>query len=191
MKRTSLFTVFCLLIAGLFLAHTLFYYFALGTDAVDDTYISFRYAQNAILGHGLFFNPGERVEGFTNFLWTTLMIPLEGAHVDVGRASMILGVLLGIATLWLVVRFAKTVGAPRGTGILAAFLLAVDGSFALWAVAGLETLLFAFLVFAGALLYVREQDEGRTTDDGFSSSVLRLRSGLLFRTAASSLRSRQ
>ena len=172
MKRFRLITDYWLLITGLFLLHTLFYFFALGTDAVDDAYISFRYAQNAILGHGLFFNPGERVEGFTNFLWTTLMIPLEGAHVDVGRASMILGVLFGLATLWLVVRFARTVGAPRGAGILAAFLLALDGSFALWAVAGLETLLFAFLIFAGALLYVREQEK-QTQNDSSPSSVLR------------------
>jgi len=157
MKRTRLFTLFCSLITLAFFVHTLFYFFALGTDAVDDAYISFRYAQNAIRGYGLFFNPGERVEGFTNFLWTTLMIPLEGIHVDVGRASMALGVLLGLATLWLVVHFAKSVGAPPGVGWLAALFLAVDGSFALWAVAGLETPLFAFLVFAGALLYVKEQ----------------------------------
>ena len=165
--RRSLFAVYCSLITALFLAHTLFYYFALGTDAVDDAYISFRYAQNAIRGHGLFFNPGERVEGFTNFLWTALMLPLEGAHVDVGRASMLLGVLFALATLWLVMRFAKSVGAPRGVGWLAALLLAVDGSFALWAVGGLETPLFAFLIFAGALLYVREQasDKWQVTGD--------------------------
>ena len=42
----------------------------LGWDAVDDAYISYVYAQNAILGHGLTFNPSERVEGFSNFLWT-------------------------------------------------------------------------------------------------------------------------
>ncbi len=177
MKRFRLITDYWLLIPLVFLAHTLFYFFALGADAVDDAYISFRYAQNAIRGYGLFFNPGERVEGFTNFLWTTLMIPLEGARVDVGRASMVLGVLFALGTLWLVVRFAKTVGAPRGAGWLAVLLLAVDGSFALWAVAGLETALFAFLVFAGALLYVKEQDGGRKTDDGEPSSVLRPPSG--------------
>lgn len=84
------------LVASVFLSHTLFYFFALGTDAVDDAYISFRYAQNAILGHGLVFNPGERVEGFTNFLWTALMVPLEGARVDVGRVSMVLGALFSL-----------------------------------------------------------------------------------------------
>src|SRR5690606_38133881 len=38
----------------------------------DDAFISFRYAQNLVEGHGLVYNPGERVEGYTNFLWTVL-----------------------------------------------------------------------------------------------------------------------
>ncbi len=36
----------------------------------DDAYLSFRYAEQWVHGHGLVFNPGERVEGYTNFLWT-------------------------------------------------------------------------------------------------------------------------
>jgi arabinofuranosyltransferase len=37
----------------------------------DDIYISMRYAQHLISGHGLVWNVGERpIEGFTNFLWT-------------------------------------------------------------------------------------------------------------------------
>lgn len=147
------------LVALLFVAHAAFYFVAEGGDAVDDAYISFRYAQNAILGHGLVFNPGERVEGFTNFLWTAMMIPLEGAGLDVGRASVVLGVLFALATLWLVYRFALDVRAPREAALLAILLIAVDGSYALWSVSGLETAMFAFLAFAGALLYIREQKD--------------------------------
>ena len=36
----------------------------------DDAFISFRYARNLLEGHGLVFNPGEYVEGYSNFLWT-------------------------------------------------------------------------------------------------------------------------
>src|SRR5262249_6892870 len=36
----------------------------------DDAYISFRYADHLVRGFGLVFNPGERVEGYSNFLWT-------------------------------------------------------------------------------------------------------------------------
>lgn len=189
-------TTYRVLLTALFCAHALFYFVALGTDAVDDAYISFRYAQNALRGHGLVFNPGERVEGYTNFLWTALMIPLEGSigHA-VGRASMLIGALLGLGTMVLVIRFACIADMPSGVGWLAAFLLAADGSFVLWSVGGLETPLFAFLIFAGALLYVREQDEGQKTKDKrrktdeHSSFILRLSSnfptsGIFFALAA-------
>src|SRR5207247_899918 len=45
----------------------------LGGWLVDDAFISFRYAQHLVDGYGLVFNPGERVEGYTNFLWTMIM----------------------------------------------------------------------------------------------------------------------
>jgi len=46
---------------------------ALGADPVhDDVFIFIRYAQNWVNGHGLVFNIGERVEGFTSPAWTLL-----------------------------------------------------------------------------------------------------------------------
>src|SRR5712671_3005496 len=39
----------------------------------DDEMISMRYARNLVEGHGLVWNPGEHVEGYTNFLWTLAM----------------------------------------------------------------------------------------------------------------------
>jgi arabinofuranosyltransferase len=39
----------------------------------DDAMISMRYAHNLADGIGLVWNPGERVEGYTNFLWTMYM----------------------------------------------------------------------------------------------------------------------
>ena len=46
---------------------------------IDDAFISFpsRYAQNLAAGNGLVFNVGERVEGYTNFLWVILLAPAE------------------------------------------------------------------------------------------------------------------
>jgi len=41
----------------------------------DDAYISFRYAENLFNGNGLVFNVGERVEGYSNFLYTLLITP--------------------------------------------------------------------------------------------------------------------
>ena len=47
-------------------------------NVCDDTLISLQYARNAALGEGFVFNPGERVEGYTNFLWVALLAGLHG-----------------------------------------------------------------------------------------------------------------
>jgi hypothetical protein len=43
----------------------------------DDAMISMRYARNLAAGHGLVWNPGERVEGITNPLWTLWLAVLH------------------------------------------------------------------------------------------------------------------
>ena len=48
----------------------------------DDAFISFRYARNLAEGHGLVWNPGEAVEGYTNFLWVVLMAAGIGAGAE-------------------------------------------------------------------------------------------------------------
>jgi arabinofuranosyltransferase len=47
----------------------------------DDSFISFRYARNLAAGRGLVFNPGERVEGYTNPLWVLIAAGLFKAGV--------------------------------------------------------------------------------------------------------------
>ena len=58
----------------------------------DDAFISFRYAANLVGGQGLVWNPGERVEGYTNFLWTFVLAgairgwsPSRAARLLLGR----------------------------------------------------------------------------------------------------------
>src|SRR3954471_1338983 len=37
--------------------------------AIDDAYITFSYSKNLATGHGPVYGHGERVEGYSNFLW--------------------------------------------------------------------------------------------------------------------------
>ena len=39
----------------------------------DDAYITFVYARNLAEGHGLVYNPGEWVEGYSEFLWALVL----------------------------------------------------------------------------------------------------------------------
>ena len=70
----------------------------------DDAYISFRYARNLSEYGQLVFNLGERVEGFTNFLWTILLA--GGIHLGWSpvHLSRFLGVAFGIGVLAVLVR---------------------------------------------------------------------------------------
>ena len=58
---------------------------------VDDAYISYRYARNFARGLGLVYNSGERIEGYTNFLWTVLL----GGGIRVGLDPVALAKILG------------------------------------------------------------------------------------------------
>ena len=105
----------------------------------DDAYISFRYARNAALGQGLVYNPGEPVEGYTNFLWTVLFVPVEWAGVDPGPVAALAGMAFTVALL-----HATWVLADKRW--LAPVLVACFPGLALEGVQGLETCLYAWLV---------------------------------------------
>lgn len=76
------------LAVALLLAHALSFRFA-----IDDAYISFRYARNLLDGHGLVFNPGERVEGYSNLSW----VLLAAAGMAAGLDPLLWARLLGFA----------------------------------------------------------------------------------------------
>ncbi len=120
----------------------------------DDAYISFRYAHNLVTGQGLVFNHGERVEGFTNFLWVFVVAPFEALGWDLFQVCEVLGTVLGIACLVATVRLTASINGERRTGshLWGAFWLATSPSFVLWAQSGLEQALGALLPIAGALL---------------------------------------
>ena len=56
----------------------------------DDALISLRYAQNLLRGDGLVWNPGERVEGYTNFLFVVAVSALGALGIDLEAASRLI-----------------------------------------------------------------------------------------------------
>jgi len=125
----------------------------------DDAYISFRYAANYLDGQGLVYNGGERVEGYTNFLWTVFMIIGGMAGFDFVIFSRILGMIFGLGTILLAYQFAVCLFRGRYKSIAAGgvvLLLATAQSFAYWSVAGLETAAFTFMTLASLHAYFRK-----------------------------------
>lgn len=126
----------------------------------DDAFIIFRYIRNAEAGHGLVFNVGERVEGYSTVLWLALLaaahrlMPMVSLPVlaRVGGVVAAMGTVVVVALRWP----ARDVG--RVVLLSAAAIVAADASFAAWAAAGLETPLFTLLVTAGAIETARVLD---------------------------------
>ncbi len=141
--------------AAVFLAFVL----AFAHFTVDDTYISLRYAANLARGDGLVFNPGERVEGYTNFLWNILAASAIALGLPPLTTVKILGVACGLSLFPLAAAMARALRPAAGLGAaLAPALLALSPCIAVWAVAGLETCLFSALVTATLLAYLRYRD---------------------------------
>lgn len=129
---------------------------------VDDAFISFRYARNWAEGHGLVFNPGERVEGYTNFLWVVLLALGIKVGVAPEWASRVLGLIAAAGTIVVVGRWAAQRLSPL-PAMIAPALLALHPALSVWATGGLETALFGFLVTWGACRVVDEMDGGGVT----------------------------
>ncbi|MEU5264891.1 hypothetical protein [Amycolatopsis sp. NPDC021455] len=138
---------------GLSLLHQLLF-----ATVTEDAFITFRYAQNIADGNGPVFNPGERVEGYTNFLWLVLIaLPRAAFGADVEAAAILFGVLatLGcvLVSCFLVNRIVGAAAPPGAEprpalGVAAAVLTASAGGLAVYGPSGSEVPLFVLLVLS-------------------------------------------
>ena len=110
---------------------------------VDDAYISLRYLDHWLRGDGLVFNPGERVMGYSNFLWLVALAPLAAIGLSLPAAAQGLGVAAAFACVALVCHELIRRHASAWPAVAAGAWLAASAPFALWAQAGLEGPLFA------------------------------------------------
>ncbi|MEZ4382454.1 MAG: hypothetical protein R3A79_14050 [Nannocystaceae bacterium] len=138
----------------------------------DDAFISFRYARNLVDGLGLVWNPGEAVEGYTNFLWVLIVAGGMALGAAPERLTLQLGLVAGALILLLLARLdAARFGPDDPRTFAVALVLAVHPSFTGWCSSGLETQFFALLALAGLLQCARE-DEAREPWPWRSSAVL-------------------
>ena len=123
----------------------------------DDAFIAFRYVRNLVEGHGLVFNPGERVEGYSSFLqvlelaaiWKVFGIPPEDAAqwLSVGWTAGVIALLL-----WWVRHDAALRGHRGLAGWMALGLVCGSATFAVWTSGGgLETRQFTFFTMAAVV----------------------------------------
>lgn len=138
--------------------HALYYY----PFMADDSFISLRYSQRLLEGHGLTWSPGKPVEGYSNLLWVLLCALLGWMRLELTLAARILGCLSSAATVAAVVyATAPVAGARRRDAApswVSALIVAASGSMAAWTVGGLEQPLMAALLAWTYAMAIRHVD---------------------------------
>ncbi|MGH9206665.1 MAG: hypothetical protein ACRD1G_08930, partial [Acidimicrobiales bacterium] len=137
----------------------------------DDAYISYAYALRLATGHGLTLSTGAKhVEAYSDPLWVFALAIGKWLGLTIPTWSNILNLLLIAAlagtTMRLVRRFAPA--APLWTAAGAGIVIALLPAVALYAVGGLETLLFAVLFNLTALWFLSDAEHRRPLSAGTS-----------------------
>lgn len=139
------------------LVESLVYLLALGLGwnfrfIQDDAFITYRYAQNLAKGHGLVLNPGERVEGYTNFLWTVIHAIPERFGWTTPRFGEILGLTIFVVTVAVVLRLFRAIIGDETRAVFAVLVLLGNLSFVGYGTSGMETMLQTLLATAVGFL---------------------------------------
>lgn len=139
----------------LLLLGTAFLVFSVSTD---DPFITFRYALNLLRGFGPVYNAGERIEGFSSPLYVLVSAVLlkVAPSVDILFKAKLLGVGLAAIALAQTRTVGRLSGLTEREGVWAQILVALNVNFALAAVNGLETLLYACLILGAARAFLWE-----------------------------------
>lgn len=122
-----------------------------GTFFIDDAYITFRYAENVVAGHGMVFNAGEPVLGTTTPLFAAVLAALKMAGLAVPTSARWLGLLSMAGVVLLLQTLAqRSVSLPVAAALGLCVALHPDAAY--MATSGMETAPSLALVLGGLLL---------------------------------------
>lgn len=137
----------------------------------DDAYVFLRYARNLMEGYGPVWNPGDRVEGYTSPLWLLILTILFLFTSQPEGFLQVPTITLGLGTLALTYHLGSRLGGARTVGLVAAVLLAVDRTFAVWSTSGMDTRLYGFLTLSVVAVAMRK-DSDRTITGALTVGVV-------------------
>jgi len=115
----------------------------------DDAYITFRTIENVLMGHGLVWNVGERVQSYTHPLWLLLMLALRSLTGEFFFTSMLLSCALSTAAVAVVATLGRGVW-----GLLAVGLVLGSKAFVDFSCSGLENPLAHLLLAAFGYVFL-------------------------------------
>lgn len=124
------------------------------TIGFDDAYISYRYAENLVNGHGLVYNMGEKVFGSTTLLWVLLLGFVSTiTKVPVEHASPFLNLLFLCLNVCLTYYLIRKEGGSIFLSVLGCLFLFISPHFLLISATGMETMFYIFLMLCTIAFY--------------------------------------
>lgn len=133
-----------------------------GPRTIDDSFITYRYSRNILVGNGFVFNPGEHVLGTTTPLYTLLLvllaIPFGGANANFPILSYFLNALIDGATCLLLYRFGVLIHSSL-LGMATSLAFALAPYSVTFSIGGLETSLYVFLLVGTGYTHLKEYFE--------------------------------
>ena len=135
---------FLIVLIAVYFAHT----FCFIRFTIDDAYITFKYANNVIHSNGPVFNPGEKVNANSSFLWMVLLLPFEIIREGSIYGSKILSIVFTIlAVIYSIKIINHFIDSGKEKYIILFFLLFVfNSSLINWSINGLENPLIYLLL---------------------------------------------
>jgi arabinofuranosyltransferase len=125
----------------------------------DDAYITFRTVDNFVNGHGLTWNPGERVQAYTHPLWMFLVSAVYLLTREIYFSSLFLSITVSL--------FAVSILALRGarsmtSALLGITILTLSKAFVDYSTSGLENPLTHLILAVFLLTYIKSESSPRT-----------------------------
>ncbi len=159
-RRVRPFKTMLLNIIEIILPMALFVFLAFADEhniIMEDQFITLSYSRNLAEGAGLVFNPGERVEGFSNPLWVFIMAPafLLGLNALVyNRIICILAALAHFPIISSIIRKYCGTDCTMSLRLMPQIILALSFPFIFWTKSGMETPFASLLLLCGVWLLI-------------------------------------
>ena len=132
----------------------------------DVQMVAMRYGRNLAEGRGLVWNPGERVEGYSNPAWVLTMAAVHAAGAPDRTAALYIKAIawaLACAVLVLATRLRRKVAGPDEWADVALMLmLAMNADVVFWSANGFETPLLTVLFLWLSMRVLEESERGDT-----------------------------
>jgi hypothetical protein len=130
----------------------------------DDAMISMRYARNFANGMGLVWNAGEKVEGYSNFLWTLYMSAIHLLPISISKISLVIlitDLILSCASLVLLIRLVRILNGGAWIAAATAAAFVFNSNLLFWAASGFEVSLLTFLFLFALVMLLEDAQQNR------------------------------